>query len=70
LFSLLCCYVAFFLEKPYQTIATDHLFGIEQFCSYEHFIYMGIFLQLIYFLFFRSYCVSKEEEQLQIFDIN
>ncbi|CAK58036.1 unnamed protein product (macronuclear) [Paramecium tetraurelia] len=69
-FSLLCTYIAFFLEKPYKTIAKDSLFGIQQFCSYEHFIYLFTIMQLIYFFLFRSYCVNKEEEQIQIFDFN
>ncbi|CAK60952.1 unnamed protein product (macronuclear) [Paramecium tetraurelia] len=69
-FSLLCTYIAFFLEKPYLTIKNSDLFGVQQFCSYEHFIYLFTLLQLIYFLLFRSYCVNKEEEQIQIFDFN
>ncbi|CAD8115845.1 unnamed protein product [Paramecium sonneborni] len=67
-FSLLSTYIIFFIEKPYVTITDTDLFGIQQFCSYEHFIYLFTFLQLIYFFLFRSYCVNKEEEQIQIFD--
>ncbi|CAD8112716.1 unnamed protein product [Paramecium sonneborni] len=69
-FSLFSTYIAFFLEKPYLTITYTDLFGIKQFFSYEHFIYLFTLLQLIYFFLFRSYCVNKEEEQIQIFDFN
>ncbi|CAD8113474.1 unnamed protein product [Paramecium sonneborni] len=66
--SILCTYIAFFIEKPYKKITKDTLFGILQFCSYEHFIYFFTILQLIYFFFLKSYCVNEEEEQLQVFE--